>query len=825
MLNRIYNFNFGWKFHEGDFDKSYDVVGAGVYDEPQWLKAGNNGIAIKNLDDSDWQNIKLPHDFVIEKCEFTADVSPNIGSLRKNIAWYRKTFTLPQEIKDKRIFIKFDGVFRDSQVWCNGHFMGRHLGGYMGFSYELTEVLDKNGPNTIAVCADARGSEGWWYEGGGIYRDAYLVATPSVRIVENGVFVKPYNINIEQRTCDLELEMSFNSNKFEPVNVNYTTEIYDNTGKLIVTAEGKTAIDTLGEKAVKQNLSLQNVNFWDVENTNIYTADVTVECGSESDTFNQKFAVREIKYTPEKGMTINNEPTFMKGVCGHDDFAGVGVAMNKAVMQFKVEKLKEMGCNAYRCSHNPPSPVFLDICDELGMFVLDETRLPGTSREMEEDFIDLIKRDRNHPCVVFFSMGNEEMNIQHTRIGTNIFSKMQAIGKKYDDSRDYLYAINGDKNANVDFIEGDGLHLPVHGVNYVTNRYKPCFDWLIERHPTCCFISTESTGTASIRGYKMDQLKRPAISEAALDKGVWANEENKGILTCYGDFTPVWSFTPELSLQEHRTKPYMLGDFLWTGFDYRGEVFPYVFPQVVSSYGIIDLCGFYKDWAYHVKAWWGNEPVLHILPSWNLPEPEGTIIPVWVFTNCDNVELILNGNSLGKKTVEPFSYVEWQVPYEKGTLEAIGYKGGVQILSDKVTTAQAEHQIILKTEKPIILANADDSTIITVEVADKNGNLVANSVLEIDFEIAGVGKIKGVGNGDPSSLEHDKKPKRKLFAGKAMVIVEGTFEAGDITLKASANSIKTAEITINSSQTEINDYIFATEDVDYGSFRVKIVDL
>ncbi len=823
---RTYNFNHGWRFHEGDVNKkNYDVVGSGAYDEPQWLKAGNNGVAIKNLDDSDWIPVKIPHDFVIERCEFTPDVSPNVGSLRKNISWYRKTFKLPTEIKDKRIFIKFDAVFRDSQVWCNGHFMGRHLGGYMGFCYELTEVLDKNGTNTVAVCADARASEGWWYEGGGIYRDVHLIATPSIRVSDNGVFVKPYNINLADRSCDLDIEVEVDSNRFDDVTAEYDIKISDKNGAEVARCAGNVFVSALSSATEKCTVKLSKVQLWDVKEPNLYSAQVAVTSEGNEDVVTEKFGVRKIEYSPDKGMLLNGNEIFMKGVCGHDDFAGVGVALNYSLMKYKVESLIEMGCNAYRCAHNPPSPLFLDICDEFGFLVIDETRLPGTSREMMEDYINLIKRDRNHPSVVFFSMGNEEMNIQHNRIGTNIFSKMQAIGKKYDDSRDYLYAINANINKNVDFIEADGLHLPVHGVNYITNRYDPCMTWLNERHPTCCFISTESTGIASVRGYKMDSLTRPPLSEDGIEKGVWANKANEGLLTCYGDFTPVWSFNPELSIKEHFEKNYMLGAFLWTGMDYRGEVFPYQYPQVVSSYGIIDYCGFFKDWAYYVKAWWCDEDVLHIFPSWNLPEQEGTEISVWAFGNCEEVELVLNGRSLGKKPLDKFCHLEWKVPYEKGTIEAYGYSNGEKVLHEKSVTSGIEYELRLTTQKKTLLADCDDSAVVTVEVCDKNGNIVSDSEIEVEFAVSGAGTIKGVGNGNPLSHEHDKASKRKLYAGKAIVIVEGVFESGEIILTASSKDVISATMTIICEPSDNSRCILDTMDIDYGAFRVKVVDI
>ncbi len=825
MVAREYNFNFGWKYFEGvNANIGKDRVGDGVYNDPRWLKSGNNGLAISTFDDTDWVDVKLPHDYLIEKCDFTAEEVSNVGSLRKTKAWYRKTFTMPEGSENKRVFVRFDGVYRDSQVWFNGHFMGRHLGGYLGFTYELTEIVKPGEANTIAVEVDGTGYEGWWYEGGGIYRDTFIIVTPDIRVKENGIFVKPHNINIDKKTCDIDVEVEIDSNKFNASTATCELEIYSPDNKLVLTDKKDFEIDSFGYVNLKSSYKLEDVTLWDTENSNMYYAKVKVTSDSGTDEVTQKFAVRLFTYSVDKGLFLNGNSIFLKGACGHDDFAGVGTALNRSIIEHKVKVLQSMGCNAYRCSHNPPSPIFLDVCDELGMLVMDETRIPGTSREVMEDYTDLIKRDRNHPSVMFFSMGNEEMNIQSNHTGTNIFSKMKAIGEKMDDSHFYMYAINADKNKNVDFIEGDGLHFPIHGVNYVTNRYKPVIDLLHEKHPTCCFVSTETTGCCSIRGYKTNQATRPRVNQLAIDKAVWVNED-VGVLNCYGDYSPVWGFTPEHALQQHDGKPYMLGMYLWTGFDYRGEVSPYEFPQTVSSYGVIDLCGLFKDWAYYLKAWWVDEPMLHIFPSWNLDVAEGTVISVRAYSNCDEVELFLNGKTYGKKPVERLGHIEWDVPYHKGTLEAYGYKNGEQTLHTKLVTADNEYKLVLSTEKAEIIANHDDSTVVVVEVVDKDGNYVTNSTIDVDFAVSGVGSIKGVGNGNPQSVEHDKLPTRKLFAGKAIVIIEGTFKAGDITLTASANDVEAESITITSKKSDISDYIFSTDDVTFGNFRVREVDL
>ncbi|MFI3206941.1 MAG: glycoside hydrolase family 2 TIM barrel-domain containing protein [Clostridia bacterium] len=828
-MNRIYNFNHDWKFVPYDIEgKNFDAFASDYYKEPQWNKAGNHGLAKTNFDDSNWENVTLPHDAVIEMCDFTADEAASVGSLRKSANWYRKTFTMPKETDDKRIFVRFDGVFRDSQVWVNGSFMGRHLGGYLGFDYELTEVILRNGePNTIAVFADGTGYEGWWYEGAGIYRDVNIVATPDVRIAENGIFAKPYNFDLEKGTCDLSLEITFDSNKFTSEDCDYTINIVNPKGDTIVAINDKFASEIIGQTTITKEFSVENVMWWDLENTNLYKVIATVTCGGETDEFEQTFGVREYIQDPVNGLRLNGKPLFLKGVCGHDDFAGVGTAMTKAVMKQKIQRLMDMGCNAYRCSHNPPSPVFLELCDEMGMFVMDETRLPGTSREMEEDFINLIKRDRNHPCVNYFSMGNEEMNIQKTQTGINIFTRMETIGNKYDDSREYMFAINCNKIEIVDFLEYNNWHANVRGVNYLTNREEPQFDIIHEHHPKCCFVSTESAGIASVRAFRSDLNDELApLYESSKNIQVWDNKETEGVLTCYGDYHPKWGISPEQSLKDHADRPYALGTYLWTGFDYRGETSPYIFPQVITGYGIIDLCGFFKDWAYYMKAWWGNEDVLHILPSWNLPLNDGDDVDVWVFSNCDEVELFVNGKSYGKKSIGRYDHLEWKAKYEKGEVLAVGYRNGEKVMEEKQVTSKKEYKLVLSANKTEVLADRDDCVFVTIEVVDEDGKYVTDSCIDVDFSVTGSGIIKGTGNGNPVSHEHDKAPKRKLYAGKALAIVQADFSAEDIEFTATSKDIKSATIKLNTKTlANLDNYIFSTDDAVKGNFRVKELDL
>ncbi len=828
MIKREYNFNFDWKFCDHDCEgKNFDRFAGEKYKEPQWVKVGNNGLAITNFDDSDWKDVKLPHDFVIEKCEFTPEESDSVGCLRKGVAWYRKTFNLPQETKDKRIFIRFDGIFRDSQVWCNGHFIGRHLGGYLGFTYELTEIINYESENSIAVFVDARGYEGWWYEGGGIYRDAFIIATEKVCLAENGAFLKPFNIDISNKTCDVALELEVDSNYFAEKECSYSVDIFDPMGEKVACVKGDFSSSPLAITKIENSFKLENISLWDTENPQLYKAKIAIKCEGNIDEFSQKFGVRKFSYDAVNGLKLNGEKIELKGVCGHDDLAGVGTALTKSTMEYKVKVLQSMGCNSYRCSHNPPSPVFLEVCDELGFIVMDEHRLPGTSAECINDFKTLIKRDRNHPSVIFYSMGNEEMGIQKNQVGVNIFSKLIAIGEQLDDSRDFLFAINCDVDNIIRFLNNNGYKRHIHGVNYLNPKDGPFQHEIVHNsNPECCFVSTETSGRCYIRGFSSGNVSRPRVSNSAQDCGVWYNKEHDGQVTCYGDCGPFWGLTPEEAVKVHSDKPYFLGQYLWTGFDYRGEVFPYEYPQVISSFGILDLCGFYKDWAYYIKACWTNEDMLHIFPTWDLPLNEGEKVSVWAFSNCEEVELFINGVSQGRQKLEKLGHLEWETIYKKGELKAIAYKNNEPVITKILNTSDEEYQLVLTANKTELIANSVDCAVITVEVIDKKGNFVTNSEIDIDFSIEGKGTIIGVGNGNPKSHEHDKEPKRKLFAGKAMVIVESTFEPSEIILTASSKNVKSEQIKLFSkNMTTKKDYIFGTKSSILGNLRERYIDL
>ena len=784
MSRAIYNMNRGWKFYDGEIELRNHKTVHSHFKRPEWAKAANNGLAHASYNDSTWQNVDLPHDFVIERGIYDATTPSCTGSLKKGVVWYRKTFTVPKEDEGRRLFIRFEGVYRNSDVWLNGCLLGKHLGGYMGFEYEVTEVIKYGTENTFAVHIDANEYEGWWYEGGGIYRDVYLIKTDKTRVLAEELHIKQEAVCIKEKTADLMIEGAIDSNFYDEGVCEVALMVKNDQNEVVTVGQTQIESQKFEKTFFAVPMHLENVNVWDLEERHLYTLEVAIKTAKSEESYSQKFGVRTIAYSVERGFELNGKTVKLKGVCGHDDFAGVGTALTRPIMAFKIQKLMEMGCNAYRCSHNPPHPKFLELCDEMGMLVLDETRMPGVDDENLGDYVAMIKRDRNHPSVICWSMGNEEMALQQTEIGVRIIQKMQHIGLKYDQSRPFLYALNNDYSSIIDWDREHHLICNPVGVNYFSEANGDnVYHSIHERYPDLVMINTETTGICTSRAYCLPEDDRYLMSPTSPRITAWDDPDYKEKVTCYGSSRPVWGARPDVAWQYHVDKTYSAGMFLWTGFDYRGEVFPFDYPATISFFGIIDLCGFEKDWFYYMQSQWTTKPVLHLLPHWNMNVEEGTVVKVWAFTNAEEVELFLNNKSYGKQVCENHGFIEWQVPYEKGTLKAIGYEKGVQISEDKKVTAGQPVKLVLEVNKKVIKADDEDAVIISAHLEDAEGNLVMTSGERIVFSSEGPCEFKGTGNGDNLSSEHDKLEERKLFVGRCLAIYKGTYEAGEITVR------------------------------------------
>jgi beta-galactosidase len=727
--------DFGWRFafgHPYNPEKDFNN-GTGYFS--YFAKAGyGDGAAAANFDDRSWRKLDLPHDWAVEQpFDSAASFSHGFKAIGRNfpdasIGWYRKSFTIPSTDLGRRISIAFDGVFRNSIVWVNGHYLGTQLSGYLGFEYDITDYLNYGGENEVAVRVDATMEEGWFYEGAGIYRHIWLNKTNPLHVVTNGSNV---TTKVNNDLAEINAIITINNHENKAATFDIEQNILDSNRKKVAKYLQKNiSLQPFQTKDFNAEINLQNPALWDIENPYLYKLVTTLRIGdSVIDTYTTNFGIHTIRFDANEGFFLNGKHVEIKGTDNHQDHAGVGTAMPDALQEFRIATLKSMGSNAYRYSHNPPAPELLDACDKLGMLVIDENRLMGITDYHLDALKKLIERDRNHPCVISWSIGNEEWAMENTIVGARIATAMQDYVKTIDTTRPVTLAFSG----GVD--NGNSATIELLGYNYVVNKNT---DEHHKKFPLQLSWGTEEGSTVATRGIYFNDLTkhyREAYDEPQHTKNYFSIEQG-------------WNY--------YVKRPYLAGMYIWTGFDYRGEPTPFGWPSVVSLFGMIDLCGFPKDDAWYLRSWWMDKPIVHIFPHWNWPGKEGKEIRVWVYSNCDEVELFLNKKSLGKKNMPRNSHLEWTVKYNPGILEAIGYNNGKRITTAKVQTTGEPYSIHLTSSQSIIKADKEDIAMITVEAIDKNNLHVATADNEITFNIEGPAKIIGVGNGDPTSLEKDK---------------------------------------------------------------------
>ncbi len=492
--------------------------------------------------------------------------------------------------------------------------------------------------------------------------------------------------------------------------------------------------------------------------------------GAAVDTYETEFGIRTVRFDADQGFFLNGKPVKIKGTCNHQDHAGVGAALPDRIQYYRIERLKQMGSNGYRSSHNLPTPELLDACDRLGMLVMDETRMMSSNPEGLSELERLIRRDRNHPSVVIWSLGNEEPE-QGSDRGMRIVSTMKRLARRLDPTRVVTVAQNGGWGKGISGV------VDVFGCNY----HDKDVDGYHRDHPQQPMMGSETASTVSTRG-------------------IYANDKVKGYVSAYDVNYPPWATTAENWWSIYDARPFLAGGFAWTGFDYRGEPTPYGWPCINSHFGIMDVCGFPKDNFYYYKAWWtetpGVKPVLHLFPHWNWAGKEGQEIEVWCHSNLERVELFLNGKSVGSQNVTRDKHLMWKVPYAPGVLEARGFKGTAQVMSVKRETTGPAAGVVLRPDRKQISADGEDVSMVTVEVVDAQGRVVPIADNEVAFRVTGSGKLIGVGNGDPSSHESDKAEKRRAFNGLCMAIVQASKTAGDLVAEASSPGLRGASVTI-----------------------------
>lgn len=720
-------------------------------------KAGyGDGAASLTFDDRAWRQLNLPHDWAVElPFDSTAQHSHGYKAIGRNfpttsVGWYRKAFRVPAEDLGRQLTLEFDGVYRNAQVWVNGHYLGNEHSGYNSFRYDITDYLNYGGRNVVAVRVDATMPEGWYYEGAGIYRHVWLTKTNPVHVAPNGTWV---TTQVAGTAADVTARATLlNQGKNAHTCVVRQT-ILDAQGHVVASKQhGAVALAPLQQREITLTLPVANARRWDLESPYLYTLRTTVLVGNrEVDCYDTPFGIRTIRFDAKLGFFLNDKPVKLKGTNNHQDHAGVGTALPDELQYFRIRALKAMGSNAYRCSHHPPTPELLAACDQLGMLVIDENRLMGTNYQMQQDLKGMIVRDRNHPSIISWSIGNEEWGIENSTTGARIATTMQAYAHSLDSTRLCTAGISGGFRSGISDV------LEVMGYNYLGNGD---IDAHHRQFPNQPGMGTEEGSTFATRGvYVTDpRLHYQAAYDQKPRPSFYSIEEG-------------WRFYAE--------RPYLAGLFIWTGFDYRGEATPYQWPSVTSYFGMMDLCGFPKDNVYYLRSWWSQQPTLHLLPHWNWPARQGQPINVWAYTNCDEVELFLNKKSLGRKAVPLNSHVAWQVNYAPGTLEARGYKNGRKTLTEVVRTTDQAAAIQLTPHKTALQADGEDLAVVTVAVTDRRNLTVPTANEDITFSINGPGRIIGVGNGNPTSRE-----KEKFVETSQMVAIQEVEEAPVASLAA-----------------------------------------
>jgi beta-galactosidase len=757
-------FDFGWKFKFGHgTDPSKDLNFG--YGQADFARTGEFKFAKADFDDSDWRSLHLPHDWAVELPFVHDDSGSGDNPLRSHgykplgrrypetsVGWYRRECEIPASDVGRRIWVEFDGAFRDVLVFVNGCFVGRSDNGYIPFRFDLTDFLAYGAKNYIVLRADASFGDGWFYEGAGVYRHVWLLKTNAVHLGKWDSVVRSM-VDGNIATLHLSTMVENENGKAQKAKVKWS--IVDSRGVTVATAQTpEQLIEGSGSAAFRVTAKLTNPALWSVDAPNLYSAVATVESeGKILDGERVSFGVRTVAFDARKGFFLNGQSLKIQGTCNHQDHAGVGAALPDRLQWFRLAVLREMGCNAVRTSHNTPTPEWVDACDRMGMMMMCETRQLSSSAEGMRQLESMVKRYRNSPSVIIWSIGNEENQLQGpmaeqgARIGTAMVRKCHEL----DPTRVVSAAVNADNRRGV----SDAVDLV--GFNY----HLDLVDSFHRDNPERPIFGSETSSAVSTRGEYTTDRQRNVVDSY---HGVYE--------------------LPELWWKFYGLRDWTAGGFAWTGFDYRGEPSPFGWPSISSNFGIVDLCGFPKDYFYYYKAWWRPEPLLHLFPHWNWHGREGSEISVWVHSNVDEVELLVNGNSVGIQKVPHLGHLEWKVKYEPGVIEARGSKNGKVVLIEKRETTEEPASILLTTDRTEIDADGEDIAVLRVEVLDRQGRPVPTAGNKIRFRVSGEGVLVGVGNGNPNCQESDKEPRRSLFNGLAQVIVQSTKEPGSIEIEA-----------------------------------------
>ncbi len=765
MSRIVMNMDHAWKFHRGDIDTNKNNSHSADYAA---AKAGNaSGPAGKLWNDGEWREVELPHDYYAES-EIAAENRHSHGYRSEDNAWYRKSFLLDESLSDKELMLVFEGTAVNAEFYFNGSLMARSYSAYTETAFDITDrTYFGVKPNVLSVYINGKATEGWWYEGAGIYRHVRLYVKDKLHIAHNGIFGKPRLRAGTKNSWNVYVEtMLENSNYFDRTAFVRAT-ILDGENVVAQSTSAAVKVAFASKLPVDQVLSVSRPVRWDIDNPKLYTlkCEVVDESGEVVDEHSERIGFRTVRIDVDKGFFLNEKPLKIKGTCNHQDHAGVGVALPDSVIYYRIKRLKEMGTNAYRCAHNLPNKEVLCACDELGLIVMDENRRFESNDEVLNNIDIMVRRDRNHPSVVFWSLFNEEP-LQNTEEGAKMYRRMRSTVEHLDDSRIITGAINGS-------MEGTGLCMDVTGINYGINL----IDGFREKHPDQPIIGSENNSAVTTRGcYKTDRELAQVLSSYDEEYVPWGASVRQ-----------TWKYTME--------RDWFAGIFIWTGFDYRGEPTPFKWPSVSSQFGIMDTCGFPKDSFYYNKACFESKPMIHLLPHWNWKR--GDTVRVAAPTNCDEAELFLNGKSQGRKSCDCINTPEWQVAYESGRILVKGYRGGKCVAGAEQRTASKPYAVKIMPEMTSIKNDGADTAVINFAIVDKKGIVCPAADNQIKFTVVGDGYVRGVGNGDPNSHESDVLPERRAYCGLCQALITSRLGADSIRIIAQSEGLESAELELS----------------------------
>jgi beta-galactosidase len=773
----------GWRFHLGHASDPARDFGFGK-DQRTFAKAGTGTTAAMTaFDDSGWAEVAVPHDWAIAlpyappkvaPTEDEADAAAAHGFRaigrdfpENSIGWYRRKLDTAKHAWRGRCYLEFDGVFRDALVFVNGYVVARNASGYAPCTIDITDFLNTDGtPDQLALRVDATLGEGWFYEGAGVYRDVHLLQLDETHVAPWGVQVvaEPGN-----RVARLQVRVDLRHGGPTAVVAELRSRVLDAAGHIV--AELPPQRLTLGPGAdltAEATGAIPGPVLWSPRHPMLYRLVSELRVDDRiCDTIVTPFGIRSTTFDAERGFLLNGEPLKLLGVCNHHDHAGVGTAVPPALEAWRIARMQEMGANAWRSAHNPPSSSFLDLCDATGMMVIDELRLNTTSAEGLDELDRIVRRDRNHPSIILWSIGNEEPH-QGTERGKQISARLAAEMRRRDPTRPVTQAFD----SSFDYGAVDAVD--VVGFNYRTNQIPA---WH-QRFPGRSAIATEAGSTVSTRG-------------------AYANDAAAHVLRAYDTEHPWWATTAEEWWTIVADAPYIAGGFIWTGFDYHGEPTPFPeWPSVSSYFGVTDLCGFPKDNYHYYRAWWRrDEPLVHLFPHWTWPGKEGQPVEVWVHSNCDAVELFLNGASLGRKPVEPNRHLAWSVPFRPGEISARGWRSGRIVATDRRRTTGKPVELRLTADRQRLAADGRDLAVLAVSAIDARGDAVPIANLPLALTVSGPGRVIGTGNGDPVATAVDGKG-FALFNGLAQALVQSDGRAGTIDVRVSSPTLRDAALPL-----------------------------